>query len=183
MSEPVSYVVSLAIPDWGLRSWLAFPCPAPDRWTDWNDLDIVLEPDAFELATRLSGRKVGAILDEWASAGPAGWHFAWADGQLSLVALEGAESWREHLLFLCAVRAASDHGAGPGAAIADGYVWQTGAPAWALSFTSDGTSRVSPDLATALRSPLDMLAKPVVEAARAGASGLVRNDLSHWRGE
>lgn len=182
MSEPLSYVLSLVIPEWGMRSWLAAPLPAPDRWLDWADLDMELKQPDFDLVNRLSGRTIGAILDEWASGDTAGWHFAWSEGRLSLVALQGAESWREHLLFLCAVRAAGDHGAGPGAVVANGYIWQEGSLAWSVVFAADGTSRISSGIQPDQKAPLDRLAKPMIASVREGVSGVVSNDLPFWRG-
>ncbi len=183
MSEPVSYALSLAIGPETLRRWLAAPSPAPERWTDWADLEIALTPALFDLAARQAGRRIGAILTELAVSNLGGWHFEWRDGGLSLVALQGAVSWREHMMFLCALRAAGDHGGGPGAALAQGYAWPAAGTAWGLTYAPSGETRLAAGLDPAAQAPLDALALPMVAAARAGGSGgPARDELGLWFG-
>lgn len=65
---------------------------------------MLLSPDLFACATRASGRPIGELVAELVWDVPGGWHFAWAHGYLTLVALRGPETWAAHILFLCAFR-------------------------------------------------------------------------------
>jgi len=181
MSEPMSYALSVAIPAPNLRDWLSAPCPGPERWDDWHNLQISLDSALFELAERQRGRQIGAILAELARSDIRGWHFSWIDGWLELVALEGSDNWSVHMLYLSAFRALGDHGAGPGEAVAHGYVWREGLSDWGLEIGHFGKTRLSAGLEPGARTRLDALVLPIVVAARAGETGIARNDLDFWQ--
>lgn len=180
MSEPSSYALHVAVQPDRLRDWLAAPCPAPNTWQDWENLNIPRLPGVFDTARRASGNPIGALLAELVSPAPECWHFVWADGRLSLVALQGSENWAVHLLFLTAFRTLGQFGAGPGAAVSHGYVWREGITDWGVLFNESGDNQVTEELPSDVKAELDAMVLPLVDAARAGEAGPARDEFDTW---